>query len=165
MATKNSESANAKGKQPAADEELTDPSYSDDDDEQPVTLEELYDAVAELRGLVMVLADPVMLRQQAKDAARAKREAAADGVHAFPSTPQAYFKMLHIGAAVVAGAPAPARQMVIDAVAATPKAATASKTALDAYRGMSVACKRQMREHYNAQCEALPDPTAVVDAA
>jgi hypothetical protein len=158
MATTNSE--NAKGKQPAADEELTDPGYSDgDDDGQPVTLEELYDAVAELRGLVMVLAEPVILRQQAKDAARGKREAAADGVHAFPSTPQAYFKLIYTNAAVVADAPAPARQMVIDAVAATPAAATASKTAIDAYRGMSAAGKRQMREHYNAQCDALPDPT------
>jgi hypothetical protein len=59
------------GKQATDDalhDEQTDPGYSDD---APVTLEELYEAVAELRGLVMVLAEPVIMRLQAKDAQQA----------------------------------------------------------------------------------------------
>jgi hypothetical protein len=83
-------SARDTGKQ-AADEQ-TDPGYSDAD--QPVTLDELYEAVAELRGLVMVLAEPAILRLQAKETADAKRQAASDAEHAFPSTVLAYFKLL-----------------------------------------------------------------------
>jgi hypothetical protein len=103
-------------------EELTDPGYDDgeDVDEQPVTLDELY-ADAELRGLVMVLAEPMILRQQAKDAAQAKREAASDAEHTFPSTVLGYFKLLAYNAPVVADATAPARQMVIDAMGAVAK--------------------------------------------
>jgi hypothetical protein len=151
-------SARDSGKQ-AADEQ-TDPGYSDAD--EPVTLEELYEAVAELRGLVMVLAEPVILRLQAKEAAQAKREAASDAQHAFPSTVLAYFKMLSYNAPVVAAATAQARQMVIDAMASTPKAATPAKTAVDAYRGMTTASKRRMREFYLAHCDSLPDPVAGV---
>jgi hypothetical protein len=147
------------GKQ-AADEQ-TDPGYSEADD-APVTLDELYEAVAELRGLVMVLAEPVILRLQAKEAADAKRQAASDAEHAFPSTVLAYFKLLSYNAPVVASATAPARQMVIDAMAATAQAATPAKTAVDAYRGMTTSNKRRMREHYLAHCDSLPDPVAGV---
>jgi hypothetical protein len=153
-----STSARDLGKQPAADDERTDPGYSDDD--APVTLDELYAAVEELRELVMVLAGPVLLRQQAKDAAEAKRVAASDAEHAFPSTVLAYFKLLSYNAPVVADATAPARQMVIDAMSTTPKAATDAKTAVNAYRGMTTANKRRMREHYLAHCDTLPDPVA-----
>jgi hypothetical protein len=149
-----STSARDMGKQ-AADEQ-TDPGYSDDD--APVTLEELYEAVAELRGIVMVLAEPVILRQQAKDAAQAKRVAASDAEHAFPSTVLAYFKLLSYNAPVVADATAPARQMVIDAMASTSKAATDAKTAVNAYRAMTAPSKRRMREYYLAHCDTLPDP-------
>jgi hypothetical protein len=69
-----SSSARDTGKQAA--DELTDPGYSEGDD-APVTLDELYEAVAELRGLVMVLAEPVILRLQAKEASTAKRLAAS----------------------------------------------------------------------------------------
>jgi hypothetical protein len=74
----------------------------------------------------------------------------------------AYFKLLSNNAPVVADATAPARQMVIDAMASTPKAATSAKTAVDAYRGMTTASKRRMREHYLAHCDTLPDPVAGV---
>jgi hypothetical protein len=144
------------GKQ-AADEQ-TDPGYSEGD--EPVTLDELYEAVAELRGLVMVLAEPVIARLQAKETADAKRQAASDADHAFPSTVLAYFKLLSYNAPVVADATAPARQMVIDAMATTPQAATAAKTAVAAYRAMTTASKRRMREHYLAHCDSLPDPVA-----
>jgi hypothetical protein len=115
-----------------------------------------------LRGLVLVLDEPVILRQQAKDAAQAKREAASDAEHAFPSTVLGYFKLLAYDAPVVSDASAPARQMVIDAMAAVTEAATPAKTAVDAYRGMSPAGKRQMREHWLAHCDQLPDPMAPV---
>jgi hypothetical protein len=161
----------AKGKQPATEQyddqpipgyDFDDDDDDDDDEDQPDTLEELYDAIAELRGIVMVLAEPVILRQQAKDAAQAKREAASDAEHAFPSTVLGYFKLLAYNAPVVADACAPARQMVIDAMGATPQAATPAKTAVDAYRGMLPAGKRQMREHWLAHCDQLPDPMAPV---
>jgi uncharacterized membrane protein len=159
----------AKGKQPATEQydEPAIPGFDfddadDDGDDDPVTLEDLYDAVAELRGLVLVLAEPVILRQQAKDAAQAKREAAADAKHAFPSTVLGYVKLLAFDAPVVADACAPARQMVIDAMAATVQAATPAKTAVDAYRSMLPAGKRQMREHWLAHCDQLPDPMAPV---
>jgi hypothetical protein len=153
-----SSSARDTGKQAAY--ELTDPGYSEGDD-APVTLDELYEAVAELRGLVMVLAEPVILRLQAKEAQDAKRLAASDSENAFPSTVLGYFKLVSYNAPVVAEASAPARQMVIDAMAATPKAATPAKTAVDAYRGMTTTSKRRMREYYLAHCDTLPDPVAL----
>jgi hypothetical protein len=134
--------------------------YSDGED-APVTLEELYEAVAELRGLVMVLAEPAILRLQAKENAEAKRQAASDENNAFPSTPLGYFKLMSYRAPVVAEAAAPARQMVIDAMASTPQAATPAKTAVNAYRSMSAADKRRMRGFYLAHCDLLPDPVAM----
>jgi hypothetical protein len=142
----------------AADEQ-TDPAYSEGD--EPVTLEELYEAVAELRGLVMVLAEPVILRLQAKEAVDAKRQAASNAENSFPSTVLGYFKLLSYNAPVVAEACAPARQMVIDAMAAAPQAATAAKTAVGAYRAMSSGDKRRMRGFYLAHCDMLPDPVAL----
>jgi hypothetical protein len=145
----------------AAIEELTDPGYSDEGEDAPVTLDELYEAVAELRGLVMVLAEPVILRLQAKEAQQAKRQAASDAENSFPSTVLGYFKQLSKNAAVVADATAPARQMVIDAMAATPQATTAAKTAVNAYRAMTAGDKRRMRGFYLAHCDTLPDPVAM----
>jgi hypothetical protein len=144
------------GKQAA--DELTDPGYSDD---APVTLEELYEALAELRGLVMVLAEPAILRLQAKEIAEAKRIAASDADNAFPSTVLGYFKLLSYNAPVVAEGTAPARQMVIDAMASTPQAATPAKTAVNAYRAMTAGNKRRMRGFYLAHCDTLPDPVGM----
>jgi hypothetical protein len=51
--------------------------------------------------------------------------------------------------------------MVIDALAATPPAATPAKTAVLAYRFMTTASKRRMRAFYLAHCDTLPDPVAL----
>jgi hypothetical protein len=121
-----------------------------------VTLDELYDAVAELRGLVMVLAEPVILRSEAKAASQAKREAAANGDQIFPGSVVAYFKALANALPVVADASAPTRQLVIDAMGKATQLATPAKTAAGAYRGMSAGDKKRIRGFYLAHCARAP---------
>jgi hypothetical protein len=113
-------SATDKDKQPATSErydELTDPGYDDDEDDQHVTLDELYDAIAELRGVVMALAQPC---DSAVVGQGCRTGQARGRVRRRARVPQYGAGLLQAAGAqracCVANACAPARQMVIDAM-------------------------------------------------
>ena len=148
--------ANTKGKQAEVAEDVTEPAYSDEDEDGPVTMEELSEQLSELRGLVMLLAEPALKRLAAKELVDAKRAQAAQDELEFPGSVLSYFRGLAALSPVLADAPPAARQMVIDALAAGPPADTPAKQATAAYRAMSPAGKKLLRAHYLSHLEALP---------